>query len=107
VKKQVHLVVRGLVQGVGFGPQPRGGRTLWNLAGFVRNLGNGDVEIIAEEKRTLWNAWWNGRGRDRPAQTWRRSNRSTPNRRTPSITSLFDRQEFRSHHGRASNRLGR
>jgi acylphosphatase len=48
VKKRVHIIVRGLVQGVSFRAYTqRMARTLL-LHGFVRNLGNGDVEIVAE-----------------------------------------------------------
>jgi acylphosphatase len=49
----LHIVVRGVVQGVGFRYFVlRHAQTL-NLAGWVRNLYNGNVEIEAEGDRSL------------------------------------------------------
>ncbi len=48
MRRRVHIVVRGQVQGVSFRVYTqRMARTL-QLVGFVRNMGNGDVEIVAE-----------------------------------------------------------
>jgi acylphosphatase len=42
-----HIVVKGRVQGVGFRFHTRKQATKLNLHGYVRNLANGDVEILA------------------------------------------------------------
>ena len=45
---ETHIIVRGRVQGVGFRfAAQRAGRTI-GVSGFVRNLANGDVEIVAQ-----------------------------------------------------------
>ena len=50
---RVHIVVEGLVQGVGFRwYTARHARTL-GLTGFVRNLFDGSVEVEAEGDRSL------------------------------------------------------
>jgi len=50
---RVHIVVEGLVQGVGFRwYTARHARTL-GLKGFVRNLFDGSVEVEAEGDRSL------------------------------------------------------
>ncbi len=46
--KQIHLIVSGRVQGVFFRAKTKDTARLLGLKGFVRNLGNGDVEIIAQ-----------------------------------------------------------
>ncbi|HEU0007700.1 MAG TPA: acylphosphatase [Terriglobia bacterium] len=43
-----HIVVRGMVQGVGFRYFVQHHARLLNLGGWVRNLPNGDVEIEVE-----------------------------------------------------------
>ena len=43
-----YAVVHGLVQGVAFRHYTRVTATRLNLSGFVRNLPNGSVEILAE-----------------------------------------------------------
>ena len=43
-----HLVVSGRVQGVGFRAWTAREAALLHLTGFVRNLGDGSVEILAE-----------------------------------------------------------
>jgi acylphosphatase len=46
--RRVHLIVRGVVQGVGFRwATEREARRL-GVRGYVRNLPTGDVEIVAE-----------------------------------------------------------
>ena len=46
--RRVHLWVRGYVQGVGYRSNVRQQATLLGLAGWVRNLPDGQVEIVAE-----------------------------------------------------------
>ncbi|RLG70729.1 MAG: acylphosphatase [Candidatus Iainarchaeum archaeon] len=46
--KRVRIIVSGLVQGVFFRAHTEEWATQLGLKGFVRNLPNGDVEIIAE-----------------------------------------------------------
>jgi len=56
----VHLIVSGRVQGVGFRFSVHDKAKEFALAGWVRNLGSGDVEIVAEgkqEKLQLLAAW--------------------------------------------------
>jgi acylphosphatase len=49
----VHIVARGLVQGVGFRYFVYRVAVRLDLSGWVRNLYNGDVEIEAEGDRSL------------------------------------------------------
>jgi acylphosphatase len=50
-RQQLHAIVRGLVQGVNFRSSTvRRARQL-GLAGWVRNLGDGSVEVLAEGPR--------------------------------------------------------
>jgi acylphosphatase len=46
--RTVHLVIRGLVQGVSYRASARDEARARNLAGWVRNLPNGDVEALAQ-----------------------------------------------------------
>lgn len=46
-----HIIVRGLVQGVGFRYFVARHADRFKLQGFVKNLYNGDVEIVAEGER--------------------------------------------------------
>ncbi|MDP4219561.1 MAG: acylphosphatase [Bacteroidota bacterium] len=46
--KRVHLIVSGLVHGVGFRYNTRRKARLSSLTGFVRNLADGSVEIEAQ-----------------------------------------------------------
>ncbi len=50
-KQRLHVVVRGIVQGVGFRFFAYQHSTLLNLRGWVRNRANGDVEVLAEGPR--------------------------------------------------------
>lgn len=50
---RAHIVVAGLVQGVGFRWFTAREAQKLHLAGFVRNLGNGNVEVEAEGERAL------------------------------------------------------
>ncbi len=47
-KVGVHLTVEGRVQGVGFRYFSQRAATSNNLTGYVRNLSDGNVEIVAE-----------------------------------------------------------
>jgi len=46
--KRKHLIIRGIVQGVGFRIFAVECARKHNVAGFVRNLPTGDVEIVVE-----------------------------------------------------------
>ena len=48
---RLHAIVRGDVQGVGFRFFVRQQAESLRLLGWVRNLRNGDVELVAEGKR--------------------------------------------------------
>ncbi|MCK5183553.1 MAG: acylphosphatase [Candidatus Heimdallarchaeota archaeon] len=48
---RVEIVVKGLVQGVSFRVYTRRKASSLGLTGYVRNLSNGDVEVVAEGKR--------------------------------------------------------
>ncbi len=55
MKKQVRLIISGIVQGVFFrGTTQRQARSL-SLNGFVRNLSDGTVEVIAEGEEAYLN----------------------------------------------------
>ena len=49
----VHIIVKGLVQGVGFRYYVERQAVQLSLRGYVRNLFNGDVEIETEGDRSL------------------------------------------------------
>lgn len=49
----VHIIVKGMVQGVGFRYYTIRRAALLNLTGWVKNLYNGDVEVEAEGDRAL------------------------------------------------------
>ena len=46
--KSVHIIVRGRVQGVGFRYFTKQRADAYNLIGFVRNLIDGNVEVVAK-----------------------------------------------------------
>jgi acylphosphatase len=48
----LHIVVKGRVQGVCFRAYTQKQADKLNLGGFVRNLANGDVEIVASGEST-------------------------------------------------------
>ena len=50
-RARLHLVISGRVQGVGFRFSAYDEAKDLALAGWVRNLASGDVEIVAEGKR--------------------------------------------------------
>jgi acylphosphatase len=50
-QRRAVIVVKGLVQGVSFRVHTKRKATALGLTGKVRNLANGDVEVIAEGKR--------------------------------------------------------
>jgi len=47
-RKRVHLWISGYVQGVNFRHYTRQRATLLGLTGWVKNLSNGQVEVVAE-----------------------------------------------------------
>jgi len=47
MKKALHIIVQGRVQGVGYRWFAREAANRLNINGFVRNLPNGDVEVVA------------------------------------------------------------
>jgi len=49
----VHIVVTGLVQGVGYRWFTARSAGALGLCGYVRNLYNGNVEIVAEGERSI------------------------------------------------------
>lgn len=48
MQRRVRLIVRGSVQGVSFRAYTREMASALGLQGYVKNLANGDVEIVAE-----------------------------------------------------------
>ena len=55
MKKQVHLIISGVVQGVFFRASVSQVARLLKLTGFVRNLSNGNVEVVAAGEEGLIN----------------------------------------------------
>ena len=51
MKQRVHILVSGRVQGVSFRAYTQQRASAFGLRGYVRNLPNGDVEIVAEGER--------------------------------------------------------
>lgn len=51
--KQVHLIISGFVQGVLFRASAQSAARKLQLSGFIRNLPNGTVEIVAEGEETF------------------------------------------------------
>ena len=47
-KKKAHIIVRGDVQGVGYRAFVHRNARTYGLTGYVRNLPNGDVEVLVE-----------------------------------------------------------
>ncbi len=48
MKKTLHIIVKGRVQGVGYRWFAKERARECNITGFVRNLYNGDVEVVAQ-----------------------------------------------------------
>lgn len=48
--KQVHIIISGRVQGILFRANTKGIATKLGLKGFVRNLDDGQVEVVAQGK---------------------------------------------------------
>lgn len=53
--KRIHLIISGRVQGVFFRHNTKKVANKLCLTGFVRNLPNGDVEVVAEGEETKLN----------------------------------------------------
>ena len=53
MNKQVRLSISGFVQGVFFRASARARAQKLGLSGFVRNLPNGDVEVVAEGEENM------------------------------------------------------
>ena len=51
MRRRVHIVVSGRVQGVGYRASAHAKAVSMGITGWVRNLPEGDVEIIAEGDR--------------------------------------------------------
>ncbi|MBS0615238.1 MAG: acylphosphatase [Verrucomicrobia bacterium] len=51
LKKQLHVIFKGEVQGVGFRATCRRIAHRLNLTGFARNLPGGDVELLAQGEK--------------------------------------------------------
>lgn len=64
VNRRVHCIVTGLVQGVGFRYHTRDEAVRLDLQGWVRNLDDGRVEVVAEgpEETLRQLVAWLGRG---------------------------------------------
>lgn len=62
--KRIHATVSGRVQGVGFRYFVRNQASSLGLTGYVRNLENGDVEVVAEgpaeQVEALRQSLWKG-----------------------------------------------
>jgi len=52
-RARLHAIVRGRVQGVGFRAFAEGRASAYGASGYVRNLSNGAVEVVAEGDRAL------------------------------------------------------
>ena len=52
-RKRLHAVVSGMVQMVGFRAFAHRAAATLRVDGYVRNLPNGDVEVVAEGEETL------------------------------------------------------
>jgi len=50
---EAHIIVKGLVQGVGYRYFASSRASRIGVKGFARNLANGDVEIVASAGRSL------------------------------------------------------
>lgn len=59
MEKRVHLLVKGLVQGVFYRASALDEASRLGLAGWVRNLPDGRVEIVAEGKEKSLSAFVN------------------------------------------------
>ncbi|MBI3999794.1 MAG: acylphosphatase [Candidatus Omnitrophica bacterium] len=53
MRKQVHLIISGIVQGVFFRAGTLAAARSLKLSGFVRNLSNGRVEVVAEGEEQI------------------------------------------------------
>lgn len=62
--RQIHAIVSGRVQGVGYRYFVADAARECGVTGYVRNLHNGDVEVVAEGRegdlRSLIGAMWEG-----------------------------------------------
>ena len=55
-KKRVHLIIKGMVQGVCFRMETQRTAKYEGVLGWVKNLGNGDVEALFEGDEDAVNA---------------------------------------------------
>lgn len=53
MKAEAHIIVKGLVQGVGYRYFVNRKANDFGLTGWVKNLFNGDVEVVAEGEKGL------------------------------------------------------
>jgi acylphosphatase len=53
----VHVIVRGLVQGIGFRDFARHHAGTLGLTGYAKNLADGSVEVVAEGSRDDLEQW--------------------------------------------------
>lgn len=85
--RQVHVLVHGMVQGVGFRYHTQHRARSLGVRGWVRNLANGDVEVLAEGDADAVQALldWLARG---PSSA--RVSGVDADERTPSGLSGFD-----------------
>lgn len=51
--KRIHIIVKGIVQGVGFRYFTVNVAERYGIVGFVRNLPTGEVEIVAEGEESM------------------------------------------------------
>lgn len=57
MRRRLHIIARGDVQGVGFRAFTQREAARRNLSGWVRNLGDGGVEAAAEGEEASLNEW--------------------------------------------------
>jgi acylphosphatase len=53
VTKRIHIIFKGRVQGVGFRYATVEAAEVLKITGWVKNLSNGDVEVVAEQRQDI------------------------------------------------------